>query len=260
MIDTHCHLNFPDFDKDLNKVIKRAEEKDVTKIINTGTNIESSKKAVELSRRFENLYAIIGIHPHEAVGFDVSWINELELLGKNEKVIGIGEIGLDYFYEPVDKQRQKVLFIKQIELSIKLKLPLQIHSRLAAIDIIEILKSFRNELLEIPGVFHCMSGDLDYLKNVLNLGFYVGFDGNITYKGLAPKENTLLTELVSYTPIDRIVCETDAPYLTPVPYRGGKNEPGYVIIVGEFIAKIKNAPFEEINRITTLNANKIFKI
>ncbi len=264
MIDAHCHLNFPQYEKDLVKVIKKAREKGVDKIINVGTSIEFSKKALGLSKKYENLYAIVGVHPHDADKLEKGWLEELEALAKNKKVLAIGEIGLDYFQREiesaVDHNVQKEIFISQVELAIKLKLPLQIHSRKAAKDIIEILRSYKNELSDTPGMFHCMAGDLDYLRNVLDLGFYVGFDGNITYKGLAPGEDTFLTDLVEYAPIDRIICETDSPFLTPVPYRGGRNEPSYVIIVGESIAKIKDVAFEKIDYITTENTNKIFRL
>jgi TatD DNase family protein len=264
MLDVHCHLNLPQFSNDLEEVLQRAKEKDVEKIINTGTTIEDSQKAVELSEKYENLYAIVGIHPHEANKLTSDWIIELEKLAKNRKVVGIGEIGLDYFNPDsayaVNPKIQKEIFIKQIELAIKLRLPLQIHSRKASKDIIEILQSYKNDLLEVPGMFHCMAGNIDYLKKALNLGFYIGFDGNITYEGLAPGEDTLLKDLVSYTPLERTVLETDAPFLTPIPKRGGRNEPSYVIITAEFIGKIKNTPFKKINKITTKNANKIFKL
>ena len=139
-------------------------------------------------------------------------------------------------------------------------MPLQIHGRHAGKDILEIVSTFKNEFLEIPGMFHCFAGDIEYLKQVLNLGFYVGFDGNITYEGLAPGEDTALSDLVKYTPLERIATETDSPYLTPIPQRGGRNEPSYVIIVGETIAKIKNTSFDEVDEITSSNARKVFKL
>ncbi|HYM65073.1 MAG TPA: TatD family hydrolase [Candidatus Sulfotelmatobacter sp.] len=263
MIDIHCHLNFPQFEKDLDEVIKRATDKGVEKIVNVGTSIEESRKVIELSQKYENLYAIVGVHPHDADKLGDNWLKELENLAKKPKVIGIGEIGLDYFQARVgnvDHDVQKEVFKKQIELSIKLKLPLQIHSRKAADNVVDILKSYKNDLLPIPGMFHCMAGDLDYLKNVLDLGFYVGFDGNITYEGLAPGENTMLSGLIKNTPLDKIVTETDSPFLTPIPHRGGRNEPSYVIIVGESIAKIKGTSFEKIKEETSENSKKIFNL
>ncbi len=262
MIDTHCHLNFRSFDKDYDEVIKRAKDAGVEKIINVGTSIESSLRAITLAKEYKNLYAIVGIHPHHADKITDGWINEIEKLAKQPKVVAIGEIGIDYFsYKSngiVEPKLQKQVFVKQIELSLKLKLPLQIHGRKAAKDIIEVLTSYKSDLLNPPGMFHCMAGNIAYLKKVLELGFYAGFDGNITYQGLAPGEDTKLPTLVKYAPIARIVVETDAPYLTPEPHRGSRNEPSYAIITADSIAKIKGVSFDEVNKVTTVNAQKLF--
>jgi TatD DNase family protein len=261
MIDVHCHLNFPEFTNDLDKVIQRAKAKGVEKIINVGTSIHYSKQVVDLANKYPEFYAIVGVHPHDAGKLEKNWDKELEALTKNPKVLAIGEIGLDYFsHNNVDKKIQQAVFEKQIEISLKLKLPLQIHSRKAAEDMIAILKNYKNRLLNPPGMFHCMAGDLSYLKNVLDLGFYIGFDGNITYKGLAPGEDTPLIDLVKYTPKEKIVVETDAPFLSPIPYRGSRNEPSYVIITADSIAKIKGVSFKEIEKNSTINSETIFKL
>nr|MBI5455652.1 TatD family hydrolase [Candidatus Levybacteria bacterium] len=264
MIDVHCHLNFHSFENDFDEVIKRAHESGVEKIINVGTSLESSQKAVELAKNYENLYSIVGIHPHHADKLESGWEKELETIAKNKKVLAIGEIGLDYFsYKSngiVNPSLQKKIFETQIQMAHKLKLPLQIHNRQAGKDILEILKSHKNILKETPGMFHCFAGEIKILKTALALGFYIGFDGNITYNGIAPGENTSLKDLVGYTPLERIVTETDAPFLTPIPKRGSRNEPSYVIIVGETIAKIKNTSFSEVDKITTQNAMSLFKL
>ena len=264
MIDVHCHLNFHAFEKDLDEVIKRAFESGVSKIINVGTSLESSQKAVELARDYDNLYAIVGIHPHHADKLEDDWESKLKKIAKNKKVLAIGEIGLDYFsYKSngiVEPSLQKKVFEAQIQMANELNLPLQIHNRLAGEDILKILKHHKNILKEIPGMFHCFAGSMEVLKSALEMGFYIGFDGNITYKGLAPGENTSLKELIKTTPIDRIVTETDAPFLTPAPHRGSRNEPSYVIIVGNSIAKIKNTSFSEVNKITTKNTMNLFKL
>lgn len=269
MIDVHCHLNFKAFEKDYDKVIKDAFEAGVTKIINVGTKIDSSKKAVELAKKYENLYAIVGIHPHHADKIEKGWEVELERLAKNPasnvagaKVVAIGEIGMDYFrYQSngiTDPKMQKDIFEQQIELAYRLKLPLQIHNRHAGKDILDILLHHKNELMNPPGMFHCFSGDLDFLKRVLDLGFYVGFDGNITYKGRAPGEDTALSDLIKAAPFEKIVVETDSPYLPPEPHRGKRNTPSYAIIIGKFIAKLKNVSLGTIIKQTTENAQKIF--
>ena len=292
MIDVHCHLNFHSFEKDYDEVIKNALHAGVTKIINVGTKIDSSEKAVELANTHENLFAIVGVHPHHAdkvftrhpgaPSFDgaigspsrdsiaslqndnTDWVGKLEELAKKPKVVAIGEIGMDYFrYKSnvtPDPKLQKEVFLKQIELAHRLKLPLQIHNRHAGKDILDILSNHKRYLMSPPGMFHCMSGNHDFLKKVLNLGFYVGFDGNITYKGLAPGETVELKELVSYTPLDRILTETDSPFLTPEPLRGSKNKPEYVIIIGKFIAELKGISFEKLQAQTTKNAADLFNL
>jgi TatD DNase family protein len=264
MIDVHCHLNFNAFKNDYDDAIKKAVEAGVKTIINVGTSIETSLRAVELTKEYENLYAIVGIHPHHADKVEGDWIKDIEKLAREEKVVAIGEVGIDYFsYKSngvVNPQAQKEIFAKQIELATKLKLPLQIHGRHAASDIIQILTSYKADLLTPPGMFHCMAGNIDYLKEVLEMGFYVGFDGNITYEGLAPGEDTKLSELIEYAPLERIVIETDAPYLTPEPHRGSRNEPSYAIITAESIAKIKGVSFNKVDKVTTANAKAIFKI
>jgi TatD DNase family protein len=264
MIDAHCHLNFHSFEKDYAEVIESAFKAGVTKIINTGTKIDSSQLAVELAQKYENLYAIIGVHPHHADKPEKGWLQELERLAKMPKVVGIGEIGMDYFSyksnDVVDPKLQREVFIKQIELAHKLKLPLQIHNRQAGKDILDVLMNHKSYLLNPPGMFHCFAGNMDLLKKVLDLGFYVGFDGNITYNGLAPGEDTSLRDLAKYAPIDRIVVESDSPFLAPEPKRGSRNMPGYVIITAGFIAKLKGISFEDFEAKTTANTIKIFSL
>lgn len=263
MIDVHCHLNFKAFKDDYGEVIKQAIDVGVTKIINVGTKIDSSEKAVELAKTHENLYAIVGVHPHHANKVEDGWVEQLDRLAKNAKVVGIGECGMDYYrYQSgiVDPKLQKEVFIKQIELAHKLKKPLQIHNRHAGKDIVDILMKHKSYLLAPPGMFHCMSGDLAFLKQVLDLGFYVGFDGNITYEGLAPGEDTPLVDLVKATPLDRILVETDSPYLSPVPFRGQRNEPKHAIIIGEFIATLKGIHYAELDSQVRKNAHLLFGI
>jgi hydrolase, TatD family len=264
MVDAHCHLNFQAFDKDFDEAIKRAFDQGVELIINTGTSIESSLKAVELAQKYKNLYAIVGIHPHHADKVTKGWDKEIDALAKIPKVVGIGEVGMDFYsYKSngiTDPKLQRQIFRRQIEISIENKLPLQIHGRHAGKDILEVFYEYKNELLEIPGMFHCFAGSVEYLEKVLDMGFYVGFDGNITYEGLAPGEDTLLSDLVAKAPLERIITETDSPYLPPEPHRGSRNEPSYVIIVGNSIAKIKNTAFDVINKTTSDNAKRVFKL
>ncbi|MGE5042464.1 MAG: TatD family hydrolase [Candidatus Levyibacteriota bacterium] len=270
MIDVHCHLNFHKFESDYEQVIKDAQEAGVSTIVNTGTSIPSSRQAVDLARKFKNLYAIVGIHPHHADKSDVKfegelhpdWLGKLEELAKQPKVIGIGEIGMDFWnYRTngiVPKDLQEDAFRKQIELSIRLGLPLQIHTRLAWNDTLSILSDYKDKLLDPPGMFHCFSGNIEFTRKVLNAGFYLGFDGNITYKGIPPGEDTELSKLVEYAPLDRILTETDSPFLTPQTLRGTRNEPKNVIIVAEHIAFLKNIQVSEVEKAVHENFKTIF--
>jgi TatD DNase family protein len=265
MIDAHCHLNFNKFEHDYDQIIKTAKAAGVKQIINVGTQISSSKLAVELADKYEGLYAIVGVHPHHADKTSSNWLSELKKLTQHPKVIAIGECGLDYYnYKSngiVDPDVQKEIFLKQLELSHKAKLPLQLHSRdeMARAEALEMLISHKNLLQSPPGMFHCMAGSKESLKSALELGFYIGFDGNITYSGIPPGEPVDLKELVKYTPLDRIIIETDSPYLTPVPHRGERNEPKYAIIIAEVIATIKGVSFEEVAEQTDKNVAAIFK-
>lgn len=273
MVDVHCHLNLHKFDEDYDVVIKEALKAGVTTIVNTGTSIPSSRKAVELAQKYENLYAIVGIHPHHADKTDVkfegelheNWLSELEAIAaSSKKVIGIGEIGMDYFsYKSngiVEKKLQENAFRAQIELSIKLKLPLQIHNRLAWDDTLSILSDYKNKLLDAPGMFHCYSGSIEFTRKVLDAGFYLGFDGNITYKGLPPKEDTALVDLVRYAPIDRILTETDSPFLSPEPLRGTRNTPANIPVILEFIAKEKGITYNKLELAIDSNFSRAFSI
>lgn len=263
MIDVHCHLQFHSFKDDYDVVAKQAFQAGVTKIINTGTKLDSSQKAIALADKYKDMYAIIGVHPHHADKTEDSWIKKLQDLALNPKVVGIGEVGLDFFsYKSngiVDPGIQKKVFESQIELSHRLGLPLQIHNRHAGEDVIEILYHHKNLLQDVPGMFHCFAGSLEVLKKALDLGFFIGFDGNLTYEGLAPGESTDLKELAKYVPLDRIVVETDSPYLSPVPYRGTRNVPANVIITAKFLSKLKGFSYSLFVDQTNKNVYNIFK-
>lgn len=272
MLDAHCHMQFEKFDKDADSVIKEAFSSGLTHLVNTGTSIDSSQKAVDLAHKYENTYAIVGIHPHHADKSDAKyeglmpedWLTQLENLAHDPKVIGIGEIGMDYWnYRTngiVPKDLQADAFRKQIELSIKLSLPLQIHTRLACDDTLSILSDYKKDFQSPPGMFHCFSGDIDFTRKVLDMGFFVGFDGNITYGGIPPGETTPLQDLVDFVPIDRILTETDAPFLTPVPLRGQRNEPKNIKIILEFIAQRKGISYNTLEAQVERNFKLLFSI
>lgn len=260
LIDTHAHLNFEAFKDDLEEVIQKAQDEGVEKIINVGANLESSKKAVELAQKYDSCFASVGIHPHHAEDYD-DVEGKLEKLAQNPKVVAIGECGLDYHPYGnggiANPKKQKELFLAQIELAQKLNLPLILHCRDAHVDMLELIKQYtiNHTPFTIHGIFHCFSGDENFLQEVLSLGFYVGFDGNITYKNA---QN--LRDLVKLTPPDRLLLETDCPYLPPEPLRGLRNAPANVKIIAKAVAQVKELPEEEIARKTTQNAKKIFSL
>lgn len=263
MIDVHCHLQFHAFKDDYEQVAKRAFEAGLTRIINVGTKLDSSQRAVEFAEKYPDMYAIVGIHPHHADKPEKGWEVELEKLAQHKKVLAIGEVGVDYFsYKSngiVDPKLQRETFEKQIEIAHKYTLPLQIHQRQANDDVIEILTYHKHSLLPIPGMFHCFAGSQAFLRSALELGFFIGFDGNITYKGLAPGETTDLKDLVAQTPLDRVVVETDAPFLTPVPHRGERNEPSYLLHTARFLADLKKVDYEAFVEQTTQNVYTMFR-
>ena len=285
MLDSHCHMQFHKFDEDCDAVIKEAFSKGLTHLVNTGTSIESSRQAVELTKKYENTYTIVGIHPHHAdkphlsplqdgeetghplrsgEGRGEDWLEQLEKIAKQPKVIGIGETGMDYFsYKSngvVEKELQEEAFRKQIELSIKLGLPLQIHNRLAWNDVLSVLSDYKQELQNPPGMFHCFSGDIAFTKKVLETGFLVGFDGNITYGGIPPKETTALVDLVKYVPADMILTETDSPFLSPVPLRGRRNTPSNIKLILDFIAKEKGVNYNTLEAQIERNFRSLFSV
>lgn len=256
LIDTHAHLNFQAFEDDLKEVLRRAQDEDVEKIINVGADLDSSQKAVEIAQKYPSCFASVGIHPHHSAEQKRDWEVKLEKLAKNKKVVAIGECGLDYHpYERggvADPQIQKEVFEKQLSLALKLNLPVIFHCREAYKEILKIVKSFPQRK-KLKGVFHCFSGDEIFLQKVLGLGFYVGFDGNLTFKNAKS-----LQEVAKITPPEKILLETDSPYLAPEPYRGLRNEPANVKMVAEFLAFLKRETLAKVAKVTTANAQKLF--
>ena len=252
LIDTHCHLDFKDFDPDRDEVINRARAKGVSRIINVGSSLEGSRRSIELSEKYDFVYAAVGIHPHDAEKADKDALKELENLASSDKVVAIGEIGLDYYRNLSPADVQKKTFREFIRLSKKLDLPLIIHNRGSHKDMLGILKEeFNNET--INGVMHCFSGDEDFLKACLDLGLYISFTCNLTFKNA---DN--LRSLAKGVPMEKLLLETDAPFLTPQEYRGKRNEPAYITFLAEAFSKIHSLSVEDIGRITSHNANELF--
>jgi len=250
-IDTHCHLDFPEFDADRDEVIARAKNAGIGYIINIGSSLQGSSKSLELSRQYDFIYAAIGLHPHEADKFNDEAKAAIEELAGNDKVAAIGETGLDYYRNFSKAENQRVLFRYLVKKAGDLNLPLVIHSRQAQEETLKIL----NEHRPIKAVVHCFSGDEDFLKECLGFGFFISFTCNISYKKARD-----LRAIVKLTPLDRLMLETDAPFLPPEGFRGKRNEPAYVRILAEEIARIKEITFEEVARITTDNAKMFFNL
>lgn len=253
LFDTHAHLDDKRFDDDRDELIRGLPERGVSRAITPGIDVDSSKKCVDLADKYDIVYAGVGIHPHEASKLEDNYLDQLRTMAQNKKVVAIGEIGLDYYYDFSPRDIQKQRFIEQIELAAELKLPIIIHNRDSHEDMLNILREHKD--LINGGVMHCFSGSWEMAKIVLDLGLYISLAGPVTFKN-AKKP----VEVAKNVPLDRLLIETDSPYLTPVPYRGKRNDPGHVALVAEKIAEIRGITVEEVGRITTENALNLFKI
>ncbi|QWB96348.1 TatD family hydrolase [Mycoplasmatota bacterium] len=249
MIDTHCHLNIEEFEMDYQQVIKDALAEGVNEMIVIGIDPISNKKAIELADTFNELYATVGIHPGVVDDYD---IQSIEPLLKHEKVIAIGEIGLDLYWRQDNIEKQKEIFIKQIQLAIKHQLPIVIHTRNSFSEAYDCVKPYKGK---IKGVFHCFSSHLEDAKKAVDLGFYIGIDGPVTFKNAKD-----IKEIATHIPLDKILIETDSPYLSPHPFRGKRNEPKRLSYIAQAIADLKGISKEEVVKITTLNAHELFHI
>jgi len=256
LIDTHSHLDDTRYDADREAVIARARETGVETMVTIGCDLTSSRSAVALAEHYPFIYASVGVHPHEVKHIGDDWYDELRRLAQREKVVAYGEIGLDYHYNHSPPKLQRDRFREQIGLARELHLPIVVHTREAQDDTIAILRE--EHAGDIGGVFHCFSGDAWLAKDALDLGFYLSFSGVVTFQNA-----TMLRDIVKTVPLDRILIETDGPYLTPVPHRGRRNEPAFVRLVAEKIAEIKGmdaVSVEEIGRVTSDNARRLFRI
>jgi len=251
-VDTHAHLDFDTYDDDREKVIQRAIENQVVGIITIGTDLDTSKQAILLAEKYASIFAAVGIHPSDCANLrdrDFEFIKEL---AGHEKVVAVGEIGLDYYHMHAEKDIQQIAFRKQIKLARELNLPMIIHNRDSHPDMLKILNE--EGVKDVGGVMHSFSGDINFLNKVIAMNMYVSFTGNITFK------KSTSDELVYNAPIENLLLETDCPFLTPVPLRGKRNEPAFIIHTAKKIAEIKEIELELLGRITTENAKSLFKI
>jgi TatD DNase family protein len=251
LIDTHCHLNHHHFDDDLPEVLARAESAQVRRMIVVGYDMPSSEQAVQLAERFEPIFAAVAVHPHDSQDYTPTAESRLRNLARHPKVAAIGEIGLDYHYNFSPVEAQRAAFWAQLALAKEAGLPVIIHCREAYGDALDVLEA--GAAREIGGVMHCWSGTVEEAERALDLGLYLGFGGTLTFKNAE-----VTREAARMAPADRLLIETDAPYLAPVPYRGKRNEPAYVRLVAEELAAIRGVTREEAAAVTTENARRLF--
>jgi len=249
--DSHSHYNDEKFDDDREYIIEETYKNDITKFMCIGYNVKQSKKAIEIAKKYSYIYVTAGISPNDIEENVLNDIYIIEEISKDDKVKAIGEIGLDYYWNKDNKEIQKEVFVKQIDLANKLELPIVIHNRDAYVDTIKILKEHQ---VYKKGIFHCCQLNQELIKDALKLGFYISFSGNITFK------NAKAEEAVSLVPMNRLLIETDSPYLTPEPHRGTRNTSINVKYVADKIANIKCVSLEEVAKTTYENAMRIYNI
>ncbi len=263
-IDTHAHLNFPEFSQDLPEVVKRAEEAGISKIITIATDLESARSALEIATNYSGIYAVVGLHPGAVPDVNVCDMGELQSLAGKQKIVGIGETGLDYYRLPKDGnaekiiQQQKDLFWAHLDLAQNRRLPVVIHNRAADDDLLEIMQTHACGLPKEQwpwGVVHCFSGDDRFAFDCIEIGLMISYTGILTFKSA-----DALRETAKKVPLDKVMLETDAPYLTPVPHRGKRNEPSYVPLIGQVLAEVKDLPMEEVAKVTSSNAQRFFQL
>lgn len=250
--DSHAHYNDEKFETDRGEILKEIYHDGITKITCAGYNVKSSEYAVKLSDEYEFMYATAGISPNDIDGSNIEDIEKIREIAQNRKVVAIGEIGLDYYWNKENKDRQKEFFIEQIKLADELDLPIVIHCRDAVMDILDVLKNEINP--KKRGIFHCCMLNRELIKESIKLGFYISFSGNITFKTAKPEDS------INEVPLDKILIETDSPYLSPEPVRGRRNDSRNVKLIAEKIAEIRGITVEEVAQITYNNARKIYGI
>ena len=249
LVDTHCHIDSDRYDEDRENILKDIEE-NLEFAVNIGYDLDSSKRSVKLADKHEFMYAVVGVHPTDIKGYNDELEGQLEELAGHPKVVAIGEIGLDYHWMKDEKEEQKAVFRRLLEMAKRVNKPVVIHTRDATHDTLELLKEYP----EIKGIVHCYPGSYESAVELMD-NYYFGVGGVITFKNARK-----LVEAVSKIPLDRLVIETDAPYLTPAPFRGKRNHPIYVEHIARKIAEVKEISYEEVVRVTTENAKKIYGI
>ncbi len=252
-IDTHTHLFYPNFEGEVDKIIERAVQSGVDYMIVPGTDLATSQQAIELAEKYDNIYASVGIHPHDSKDWNDSIIEKLEELAKNKKVVAIGEIGLDYYYDFSPREIQIKAFESQIQLALKLNLPIIVHNREANEDIMNIARKYKDSGLRAQ--YHCFAGSIADARELVEMHHYISFPGIVTFKNA---EN--VRKVLSRIAIENLLLETDSPFMTPVPHRGERNEPAYIKLIAEKIAEVHHLTSENVGKATSYNAHKLFGI
>ena len=253
LIDSHCHLTYEPMVSNINNVMELCHKNSVSKILTIGTNLDTSKKSIEIANNHKNIYCTVGLHPNEIVNEHNNFTSIENLAHSSKKIIGIGETGLDFHYGKENFLIQIEMFEKQINLANKLSKPVVVHTRSADEETLSVLKKYSNTNNNF--IIHCFTGSVKFCEKLLNLGCYISFSGIITFKNTEE-----IIQSLKIVPLDKLLIETDSPYLSPVPFRGKKNMPSNVKIVAEKVSSVKNIPFEDIAKHTTDNFYKIFKI
>lgn len=257
LADTHCHLTSPQFDKDRGEVLKRAKEEGVNRFLVPGLDLASSRRAVKLSQRYPEIYVAVGFHPHNAKDWNHSTKQELRELAQSDKVVAIGEIGLDYYRNLSPREKQRSVFQEQLDLALEMELPVVIHNRNSIDDLMSCIESWSarlpTTLRSAPGVLHANSADLENTHKFIEAGFFIGVAGPITYK-----KAEVLRRITAELPLERVILETDAPYLTPNPKRGKRNEPSYLQLIAQQCATLFEVSLNTISATTSQNATELF--
>ncbi|MBN2654666.1 MAG: YchF/TatD family DNA exonuclease [Nitrospirae bacterium] len=251
MIDTHCHLEMSQYSKDRSEVIQRALDAGLEAMISIGSDFKGCKGAVKLASEYDFIYAAVGIHPHDSKDFTDEMFSTIRDWSRLDKVVAIGEIGLDYYYDHSPRDVQKDVFVKQLSFAVESDMPVVIHTREATEDTMAILK----ESGISKGVMHCFSGDIEMAKRTMEMGLFISIAGPVTFS-----KSAMLKDVARYVPDDFLLIETDAPFLAPEPMRGKRNEPSYIVNTAKVIAELRGVTYEDIKRITTLNAKRLFGI
>lgn len=253
LFDSHAHLDFADYDDDRDEMIKRARAAGLVNIINVGFDLESSRKALRLAEKYDLIYAAVGVHPHVAGEVPPDYLRQLEQLAAHPKVVALGEMGLDYFRNRSPRPEQHKVFREQLALARKLNLPVIIHDREAHGDMMDILH--QDGPFSAGGVIHCYSGSWEMAKECMSLGFYISIAGPVTFNN-----SNRLKDVAGRMPLNRLLIETDAPFLTPVPHRGKRNEPAFVQFTAAEVAAVKKLDSEELAKICTENGKALFRL